>query len=217
MQMRFFQRAAVFVLCAGLFFASKAHALLEVRAHGMAQAIHPNDLNQRHRDFNVAQPKSLFGYGLDALLLLTGVPIGFGVRYETAQIQDSTSSGTQGEYRFETGFSRIAVLVNKRLVDSEWYLGPIFGIGITNSVWYDFTSGGQSDSFRTVGGTSISTAVESGIKLKRLILGAEAGYMFAEFRTPKNASRSELTSTAGKVGLDFSGPYFKFILGYELL
>jgi hypothetical protein len=208
-------RFCVFLLL--ILLALPSHALLEIRGQGTYLSVDPVDLNQRHRDYIAPFTRSLLGYGLDALIQLPGVPIGFGIRYETMSAEGSTPTSTVGEYKYETGFSRIALLVNKRLIDDFWYLGPIFGIGITNNVWYDLTAGGQADSYRTVGGTSVSVAAESGLKLSRLILGAEAGYMFAEFKTPKNASRSELTSSAGRVGLDFSGPYFKLLVGYELL
>lgn len=199
------------------FYSFTSHALLEFRAHGTYLSIEPTDMNQKHQDLSVPHAKSLLGYGLDVLIQLPGVPIGFGIRYETMGTNGSTRNSTLGEYSYATGFSRIAVLVNKRWIDTVWYLGPIFGVGITNNIWYDQTFGGTSDSFRTVGGTSVSAGVESGIKLSRLILGGEAGYLFAEFKTPKNASRAELTSSLGRVGLDFSGPYVKVLIGYELL
>lgn len=192
-------------------------ALLELRGAVTLLSVDPADLNQRHRDFNAPATDSLLGLGVDALIHLPGVPIGFGVRYESFQADKSTGSGTSSEYSYNTGFSRIALLVNRRFIDTVWYLGPIAGIGITNSVWYDFRSATTSDSFRTVGGTSVSLGLESGIRLRRLLLGVEAGYMFAEFKVPKNASRSELTSTMGRVGLDFTGPYAKVLIGYELL
>lgn len=187
-------------------------ALFEVRGHYEILLVEPERLNILLANVNAPKTTSLMGFGIDALISLPGVPIGFGARYETVSKNDSTSNSTDGRYDYETGFSRIAMLVNRRFLDEFVFLGPIAGIGISNSVFYSYRNDRESRSYRTVGGTSLSLGVEGGVKASSLVVGAEVGYLFANFKPPK-VDGVKLETNDGEVNLDFSGPYAKILIG----
>lgn len=190
------------------------HALFEVRAHYGFIAAESRNLNILLADINAPKSTTIWGFGIDALVSLPGVPIGFGVRYEIYERKKSTASSNFGRYDYDTGFSRIAMLVNYRLLDERIFLGPIAGIGISNDVFYRYnTENGNDGSYKTIGGTSLSLGMEGGMKLSSLILGAEAGYLFANFKTPKAGGAKLNTNGGEEVNLDFSGFYSMLHVG----
>lgn len=188
--------------------APSANALVEARLHyGMLSAT-PKKMNDSLVESGLPKVGLLTGIGFDGLVNLPAVPIGFGLRYESQSFKASgTVSGNSTTYN--VGFTRMALLLNYRLINTLVFLGPIASFGITNSSYYkiDITGFGNSE-YKSSSGTTISVGVEGGAKLGLFLIGAELGYLSGDFGTPAKADGEKLD---GK--LDLSGIYAKAHIG----
>ena len=105
---------------------SSARAIFEVRGHYGYNSIEPRRLNSLLAELDVPKATSLWGFGLDFLVMLPTVPIGFGLRYESLSIQGTSDRSVYGMFDYETAYSRIALLINYRLVDNNVFFGHFF-------------------------------------------------------------------------------------------
>lgn len=150
-----------------------------------------------------------YGFGADALVKLPLIPFGFGLRYESQGLSAS-QSGIDADIKY----TRSAVLVNYRLIDTIVHFGPIasYGISHTGSMTIKQNSASVVD-ISSSSMTSYSLGFELEVKpliVIPIIVGAEVGYMGFKWDEVKNS----LDTT--KKNIDLSGSYFKVFLGIDI-
>lgn len=145
-----------------------------------------------------------YGLGADAVVTLPLMPLGFGLRYEN---QGLTASS--GGLEFKTSYTRTALIINSRLIDTLLYLGPVFTYGISHSGSAKASETSYSTKFTSSKMSSYSVGLEAGVKLVGFNVGAEVGYMNFSW---KNATDSTGTISGSRT-LDMSGTYAKVMLG----
>lgn len=149
------------------------------------------------------------GAGFDAIVKLPLIPFGFGVRYEGIKLTGENSSMTT-----EVKYSRTAVLVNYRLIDTIVHFGPIASYGISHTGSMAIKEGGVTRV--DISATSISSySVGLELEVKPLIVipiivGAEAGYMGHKWNGVTNSIDNS------KTDVDLSGTYIKVFIGLDI-
>ncbi len=150
-----------------------------------------------------------YGTGLDAIIKLPLIPIGFGLRYEKHGLSTSSSN-----IEANINYSRTAILVNYRLLDTIIHFGPIASYGISHAGSFSIKEGGVSKVDVTPGSmTSYSLGLELEVKpliIIPLIVGAEVGYMGFKW----NDSKNSIDNTTKNI--DMSGTYMKVFLGIDI-
>lgn len=147
--------------------------------------------------------------GIDALVKLPLIPFGFGLRYEGIKLKgDNSTSETEIKY------SRTAILVNYRLIDTIVHFGPIASYGISHTGNMTVKESGSTKidlSPSSVSSYSIGLEVEvKPLIVLPLIVGAEAGYMGHKWNDVNNV----IDNT--KKDIDLSGTYIKVFLGLDI-
>lgn len=163
-----------------------SHALLEIRA-GYGKTMFDEDtyLGQELDDGS--------GYNLDVIFeppMLTD--LGLGLRYE--KVGFDIGSGTEAD------LTRIAALVNYRIIDFIGYLGFIGTVGISNKFETETAGTTFTDYDEKL---NYTIGLEGGVNLGIFSIGAEVGKMFAEIENP-GAPDIDLNSTYAKIlfGID---------------
>jgi hypothetical protein len=150
-----------------------------------------------------------FGLGLDALVSLPMIPLGFGLRTEDMKLKAS-GAGIDADLKF----NRTAVLVNYRLIDTIVHFGPIASFGISHSGSMSLNEGGtQVVNLNPSSLSSYSVGLELLAKPLVVIpitIGAEAGYMSFKWGDVTNSVDSTTKN------IDMSGSYLKVFLGIEI-
>jgi hypothetical protein len=150
-----------------------------------------------------------FGLGLDALVSLPMIPLGFGLRTEDMKLKAS-GAGIDADLKF----NRTAVLVNYRLIDTIVHFGPIASFGISHSGSMSLNEGGtQVVNLNPSSLSSYSIGLELLAKPLVVIpitIGAEAGYMSFKWGDVTNSVDSTTKN------IDMSGSYLKVFLGIEI-
>ena len=196
-------------LALGTFISLPAHAIFEARLTYGLLGSQP-DLAPL---FTAAPAGSLpsvaptYGLGADVIVSPPFFPIGVGLRYENMGL-DATS----GAYQFKASYTRTALLVNYRIIDTLMFLGPIFSYGLSHSGELLANQNGiETGHFTSDAISSYSLGLEAGVKLIGFHLGAEAGY--TDFRW-KNAKNSHNAATSQDINM--SGTYAKILLGFGI-
>lgn len=149
------------------------------------------------------------GVGIDAILKLPLIPFGFGIRYEGIKLKGDTATTTT-----EVKYSRTAILINYRLIDTIVHFGPIASYGISHTGSLSIAEGGSTRvdmSPSSVSSYSIGLEVEvKPLIVVPLIVGAEAGYMSHKWNDVTN------TIDNSKKDVDLSGTYIKVFLGLDI-
>ena len=149
------------------------------------------------------------GLGLDALVKLPLFPIGFGARYENMGLKGS-ANGIEADLKY----TRTALLLNYRLIDTIVHFGPIASYGLTHSGSMTVKENGATRvDFSATKMTSYSIGLELEVKplvVIPLIVGAEAGYMGFKWDDVTNSVDNTTKS------LDLSGYYMKVFLGIDI-
>jgi len=145
-----------------------------------------------------------YGLGADLVVTLPLFPLGFGLRYENQAL-----SASSGNLEFKADYTRTAIIINSRLIDTLLYLGPVFTYGLSHSGEAKATQAAYSTKFTSSKMSSYSIGLEAGAKLVGFNVGAEVGYMTFMW---KDASDSTGTISSKK-DLDLSGTYAKIMLG----
>jgi hypothetical protein len=171
---------------------TSAHALVQVRVGYGVQT--PSDTNYQPNQ----ALSSMHGYNLDALVNIPLVPVGLGLRYENMGF-DLSSAGVDAS----SNMQRTSLLVNYRIIDFFFYLGGIGSIGFANSA--NITTPSGTPDFKYKSSLTYSVGVEGGISLGLMKLGAELGYLGANFADDAGL---------GNPDLDLSGVYAKAIVGF---
>ena len=205
----FFGTLSVTLFGAVLTTGSFAHAILEVKGTYSILNSTPNDINQMTT--GMPSMTQLTGFGADVIAILPAMPIGIGARYEKL-----TASGSNSVGSFDSTWTRVSVLVNKRLFDTGLYLGPLITIGISNDFQYSTTINNVTTTYKSSGNISASVGFEAGAKLSVFRLGAEAGYMYATLGDLNNSATGALVtrSDGSSVKTDLSGPYLRATAGF---
>jgi len=149
------------------------------------------------------------GFGVDAIVKLPLIPIGFGLRYENMGLKADTSS-----IAAKIDYTRTAVLVNYRLIDTIVHFGPIASYGVSHSGTVSISEGGTSKvDLSSSSATSYSVGLELEVKpliVVPIVVGAEAGYMGLKWNNVTN------TIDSTKKDIDLSGTYIKIFLGLDI-
>lgn len=149
------------------------------------------------------------GLGVDAIVALPMIPIGFGIRTEDMKLSASTNS-----IDADIKFKRTAVLLNYRLIDTIVHFGPIASIGISHSGNMTIKEGGTTKVDLTPGSvSSYSVGLELGVKpliVVPITVGAEAGYQSMKWGDVTN------TVDSSRKSIDLSGYYLKLFLGLDI-
>ena len=207
-QPKFLPMVPVVVAFALLLPTSNAHALIELKGGYSFVMSNPNDINA----VNPAAPKTgtLNALSVDAMASVPMMPVGLGVRYETI-----TAKNTKTTNDSSVNWTRVSILVNKRLVDTGLYFGPIATIGVSNDFKYHSNIAGTGTDYTAKANISETLGLEAGAKIAIFRVGAEAGYMYAPLGKLKNTTTGAdaVTSSGASVSADMSGPYFRLLVG----
>ena len=170
-----------------LLFTTQAMAIVQFRGH--------YGLGQPEGYENNSQSVDTTGLGADVIISLPLIPIVFGLRYENL-----TTDETFGAIQDEIDLNRIAILGGYRVIDTLLFVGVLGSFGIINDGEITRTIGGVSNTSEIDMSTSLTLAVEGGVKLNDFILGLELGYMIGEDKDNN---------------FEYNGTYGKALLGYE--
>ena len=177
------------IFAAPLLISLNANALFEIRAGYGVQT--PGD-----QDISATQNlSSMSGYNLDAIVEIPMVPVGLGLRYENMGF-DFNQSGVP----LESEMQRTSLLVNYRIIDLFLYFGAIGSVGLVNNA--SVSSPGSATEYKS--SMTYSIGVEGGLSLGLMQVGAEVGYLGANFEEDTNFSAADL---------DLSGMYAKILVG----
>lgn len=149
-----------------------------------------------------------FGFGLDVIVKLPVIPVGFGLRTENMKL-NASSNNIDADLHYD----RTAVIVNYRLIDTIVHFGPIATYGITHSGGMTIKENGTTRVDLSPGSTtSYSLGLELEVKpliVLPLVVGAEAGYMSFNWGETTN------TVDNSKKNVDLSGTYLKAFIGLD--
>lgn len=149
------------------------------------------------------------GVGLDAIVKLPLFPIGFGLRYEGLKL-----TADNANYSTEIKYTRTALILNYRLIDTIVHFGPIatYGLAHTGSMTVK-ESGSTVVDLNPSSFSSYSIGLELEVKpliVVPIVVGAEAGYMSHKWNGVTN------TINNAKKDVDLSGTYIKLFLGLDI-
>ena len=191
-----------------VFAVNSAQALIEVKGGYSMFTTTPGALND---NFSAA-PKitQLQGLSVDVMGNVPLMPVGLGVRYET--LKRNETSGTSGS---EVDWKRTSILINKRLIDTLIYIGPIATVSVASDFRYRSTVNGVATDYKTDSAFTATVGVEAGAKLTIFRIGAEAGYLYAPMGELKTSAGVPVNNSAGsKLTFDMSGPYVRILAGF---
>lgn len=197
------------LICLGAVSMAQA-GLIEIRGGAGLTAADPDAFEERVNTVAGGGLSSdeFESFNADVFVNLPVLPIGFGLRHEWLnQDQTSSAGGTTSEWDLD--IRNVSLLVDLRLIDTKLYLGPIVSLGYP---WaeLDFRSGGTNVSDNLdADKISYSLGVEAGVNLGRFLVGAEAGYQSLELK--------KSDSPALQANVDLSGFYGKVLVGLTFL
>ena len=177
----------LFALFLPLFLCYQADALFELRAGYGIQT-------PAETDYTVGTLSTMAGYNLDAIFQLPTIPLGFGLRYE-----DMGFEYKQSGLEYTSEMKRTSILINYRLIDLFAYFGFIGTLGVANSAKIANSIAGTAEYDADF---TYSVGIEGGVSLGLIMIGAELGYLNANFE-----------STTTNPDLDLSGLYLKALVG----
>lgn len=186
-----------------------AVALLgEVRATYGETSGKPEDYNKAYFNFQDGPEISKQRYlGVDGILMLPMIPLGVGLRYEKTG-EDKTQFAEKIDY----AFTRLALVLNYRIVNTLFYLGPIATYGLTHNLEFKIPT--RPDEFKAGKSKSYSIGVEGGVKLGLFRLGLEVGQMSMVFDDLKDIGGVTPNKNGLNINkLDFGGTYYKVQAG----
>lgn len=191
----------------GSLVSTPAHAIFESRLTYGLLASKPEMAPIFPSQTNLPTVAPTYGLGADVLISPPLFPIGFGMRYENMGLNVS-----EGSLDFKANYTRTAILINYRLIDTLLFLGPIFSYGVSHSGEIKaLTNGTESANFSSDKISSYSAGIEAGVKLIGFHLGAEAGYQ--DFRWKNSHDK---TGNLADQDINMSGSYVKVLLGFGI-
>lgn len=197
----------MFAFITGSITSLPAHALFDARLTYGLLASKPDMSSLFPGQTTLPAIAPTYGLGADLIISPPLFPIGFGLRYENMGV-----SATSGSLEFKANYTRTAVLINYRLIDTLLFLGPIFSYGLSHSGSIKaINSGTEIANLSSTKISSYSVGLEAGAKLIGFNIGAEAGYQ--DFRW--NDSQDS-TNTLAAQDVNMSGSYVKVLVGFGL-
>lgn len=198
-----------FLAIVSVLLSSQAHALFEARVSYGLLATNA-DLSPLCPTCSADAPSIVptYGLGADAILTLP-IPLipGVGLRYENMGL-----TAGAGGVDFKADYTRTALILNWRPIDSFLYLGPILTYGISHSTKLTATDGGTKKAdFSADSVSSYSVGLEAGLKLIGFSVGAEVGYLDFRWNDAEDS-----TGNAPTQDINMSGTYAKIILGFSI-
>jgi len=176
--------------------------LIEIRGGVGLNAANPDDFENKVKTTSNQDlgSDSFDNYNVDVFINLPALPIGVGLRQEWLN-QDQSAGGAEWDLKAQN----TSLLVDLRLIDTAFYVGPIVGAGYPSGD-LDFKSG-TSNISQDIDRDQISyfLGAEAGLKLSNFIVGAEAGYQSLKFEQ-KGANSLDAK-------IDLSGFYGKAMVG----
>lgn len=139
-------------------------------------------------------------YNADIFFNLPAIPLGVGVRQEWIDV-DEDSNGSE----LDLEATNLSLLVDIRIIDSAFYIGPIFGVGHPSADLNYKTGTFTLDKDLDADDLSYTAGLEAGVILGHFLIGAEGGYQSIKFE-----STDDPTVNAS---LDLSGVYGKVMVG----
>ena len=197
-----------FALFASTMISQQAYALFEARVTYGLLASKP-DLNSLFTGSpsNLPAVAPTYGLGADVIVTPPFFPFGFGFRYENMGV-DASSGGME----FKANYTRTALLVNYRIIDTLIFLGPIASYGLSHSGNIKaIENGTETSNLSSSSISSYSIGLEGGVKLIGFHLGAEVGYEDLRW---KNAQDSH--GAIANQDINMSGSYAKVLLGFGI-
>lgn len=186
--------------------APSAKALIEIRGTYGGLASNP-DLKTIYPGNNeLPELVPNYGFGADIIITPPLLNIGFGLRTESLGFNISKASLT-----YETTARRNAALINYRLIDTVFFLGPILSYGISHSSNIKWSDGNTRGDLEPESVSSYSGGIELGIHFLSLLIGAEVGQEVYKW----NRLKDKTNTTTEKPDLDFSGTYGKVLFGFH--
>jgi hypothetical protein len=148
-----------------------------------------------------------YGLGADAIITPPFFPIGFGVRYENMGVSASNSG-----MEFKANYTRTALLLNYRIIDTLMFLGPIASYGLSHSGEIKtIQNGTETTNLSSSKISSYSIGLEAGVKLIGFHLGAELGYEDFRWKEAKDSHNN-----VADQDINMSGTYAKILLGFGI-
>jgi hypothetical protein len=197
----------MFTIIMGSIISHPAHALFDARLTYGLLASKPDMTALFPGQATVPAIAPTYGLGADVIVSPPLFPLGFGLRYENMGV-----SASSGSLEFKANYTRTAVLINYRIIDTLLFLGPIFSYGLSHSGSVKAINGGtEIANFSSSKISSYSVGLEAGAKLIGFNIGAEAGIQ--DFRW-KDAQDS--TNTLATQDLNLSGSYMKVLVGFGI-
>lgn len=198
----------VFLALATVLVVAPAEALIELKAGYSQHTTSPGGLNDAFpSNPKISQMQTL---SFDVMGNVPLMPVGLGVRHETFK-----RSETAGAFGSTIDWSRTSILVNKRLIDTLVYVGPIATVGVASDFKYRSSANGVTTDYKTESQFTATVGVEAGAKLLLVRLGAEVGYLYAPMGELKTSAGVPVTDAGGsKVTFDLSGPYVRVVAGF---
>jgi hypothetical protein len=193
-------------------------AMFDIRGGFGTQNGIPKDVNDTFTgDTDI---KSINGLTADVMFHLPLIGLGVGLRYEdmSTKTNDNLSGGSILDKKFSV--QRTSAVVDYRLIDTLVYFGVIgtYGLAHTIKYYYDCNGGICSGFPNPFNGTaqspsSYSLGVEAGLKVSHITLGAELGYQVMTASSFVDNGVYITNSDGSNVALNFSGVYYKLMLG----
>ena len=185
-----------------------AQALVELKAAYSQFSTNPSGLN----DNFAGQPKisQMQALSFDVMGRVPLMPVGLGVRHEMFSRKENA-----GVMNSEVDWKRTSILVNKRLIDTGIYLGPVATVSFASDFKYRSVNGTTRADYKTESTLTATAGVEAGFKMALLSAGIEAGYLHAPMGNLRDAAGIEVLDGSGsKVNVDLSGTYLRATVGF---
>jgi hypothetical protein len=200
---------SIFILSMTAIISVPAQALIELKGGYSFLNTNPVDINGLNPS-TVPKLGTMNSVSIDAMATLPAMAVGLGVRYETISAKDTSTSGS-----FKADWTRVSIIVDKRLIDTGVYAGPVATIGVSNDFKYATTINGTRTDYHSSGNVSASGGFELGARLSIFRFGGEAGYMYAPLGQLKNqtAGGTAMKADGSAAQVNLSGPYFRLLFG----
>lgn len=188
---------------------TRASALIELKGAYSLFNTNPSDLN----DSFAGQPKidQMQAISFDVMGRVPTMPVGLGVRHEMFS-RDETGPSVKSKIDWK----RTSILVNKRLIDTGIYLGPVATVSFASDFKYRSENGLVKNNYKTEATMTATAGVEAGFKTMLLSAGVEAGYLYAPMGHLRDSTTGAdfLNGNGQKVDVNLSGPYLRATVGF---
>ncbi len=186
--------------------ASAQAGVLDIRGGVGMSSAHADDFDDRAKaaNGNGIDANDFQTYNADIFINLPGLPLGFGVRHEWLNLNEGN-----GGSDLDLKATNLSLLADLRIIDTDrFYIGPIVSIGHP-SAKVDFKSGNVTmDKHINGNDVSYAGALEAGVYLGHILIGAEAGYQNIELEDQDNQGNTAKFDASGFYGKVMAGLSF---------